>query len=172
MSCRHASGAAAYVKAAHPAWSPAAIKSAIMTTAHVMDGRKYEDKEFAYGSGHINPVKAVDPGLDSHQCAQKLLPTTLRWTCPLNVKVEPSILLFDAIGQKRTFTVTVTGPKITQQPILSGFIHWTSDDHHAVRTPLVVYTVLSSTLSPYPSSIPNKKSHFKGTSSYPKNVIL
>ncbi|XP_077247540.1 cucumisin-like [Tasmannia lanceolata] len=63
MSCPHASGAAAYVKSAHPNWSPAAIKSALMTTAYVMDLRKNEDAEFAYGSGHINPVGAVDPGL-------------------------------------------------------------------------------------------------------------
>ncbi|KAJ9679181.1 hypothetical protein PVL29_021188 [Vitis rotundifolia] len=63
MSCPHASGAAAYVKATNPSWSPSAIKSALMTTAYVMDPRKNDDKEFAYGSSHINPVKAADPGL-------------------------------------------------------------------------------------------------------------
>ncbi|XP_058106321.1 cucumisin-like [Magnolia sinica] len=63
MSCPHASGAAAFVKAAYPNWSPAAIKSALMTTAYVMDARKNEDAEFAYGSGHINPMAAINPGL-------------------------------------------------------------------------------------------------------------
>ncbi|KAL6321273.1 hypothetical protein AAG906_016307 [Vitis piasezkii] len=56
MSCPHVTGAAAYNKAAHPTWSPAAIK-------YDMDPMKNEDAEFGYGSGHINPVKGVDPGL-------------------------------------------------------------------------------------------------------------
>ncbi|PWA48270.1 hypothetical protein CTI12_AA489780 [Artemisia annua] len=63
MSCPHASGAAAYVKSFHNDWSPAAIKSALMTTATPMSPTKNNDAEFAYGSGHINPLKAVDPGL-------------------------------------------------------------------------------------------------------------
>ncbi|PIN08997.1 Cucumisin [Handroanthus impetiginosus] len=63
MSCPHASGAAGFVKAVHPNWSPAAVKSALMTTAYVMDPRKHKDLEFAYGSGQINPVAARNPGL-------------------------------------------------------------------------------------------------------------
>ncbi|MFS7910298.1 putative cucumisin [Helianthus anomalus] len=63
MSCPHAAGAAAYVKSFHPTWSPAAIKSALMTTAAPMSPTKNTDAEFAYGSGHIDPSKAVDPGL-------------------------------------------------------------------------------------------------------------
>ncbi|XP_028792841.1 subtilisin-like protease SBT4.6 [Neltuma alba] len=66
MSCPHASGIAAYVKSFHPDWSPAAIKSAIMTTAKPMNIPTNDDDhvdDFAYGSGHVNPVRAIDPGL-------------------------------------------------------------------------------------------------------------
>ncbi|PSR93152.1 Cucumisin like [Actinidia chinensis var. chinensis] len=63
MSCPHATGAAAYVKSFHPTWSPAAIKSALMTTASPMTAATNTDAEFAYGSGHIDPVKAVNAGL-------------------------------------------------------------------------------------------------------------
>ncbi|KAF6161081.1 hypothetical protein GIB67_007722 [Kingdonia uniflora] len=63
MSCPHATGAAAYVKTFHPSWSPAAIKSALMTTANPMSTATNTDAEFAFGAGHINPVKAVVPGL-------------------------------------------------------------------------------------------------------------
>lgn len=70
MACPHASGIAALVRSVHPKWSPAAIKSAIMTTADVidhsgnpiMDGHKPAGV-FAIGAGHINPVRAIDPGL-------------------------------------------------------------------------------------------------------------
>ncbi|CAA3011690.1 subtilisin-like protease [Olea europaea subsp. europaea] len=71
MSCPHLSGVAALLKSSHPNWSPAAIKSAIMTTADVVNiARKpIEDENFlpanvfATGSGHVNPSRANDPGL-------------------------------------------------------------------------------------------------------------
>ncbi|KAF6166039.1 hypothetical protein GIB67_012936 [Kingdonia uniflora] len=62
MACPHVAAAAAYVKSYHPDWSPAAIKSALMTTASEMKA-KLDDTEFGYGSGQINPRKAVRPGL-------------------------------------------------------------------------------------------------------------
>ncbi|CAA0842272.1 Subtilisin-like protease SBT1.2 [Striga hermonthica] len=71
MSCPHLSGIAALVKSAHPNWSPAAIKSAIMTTADLVNaqGRPILDEKLtpadilAVGAGHVNLSRAIDPGL-------------------------------------------------------------------------------------------------------------
>ncbi|KAI5010419.1 hypothetical protein ZWY2020_012556 [Hordeum vulgare] len=71
MSTPHLAGIAALIKSKHPDWSPAAIKSAIMTTADVTDrsGTPILDEQhkaadlFAVGAGHVNPEKAMDPGL-------------------------------------------------------------------------------------------------------------
>ncbi|XP_028776217.1 cucumisin-like [Neltuma alba] len=63
MACPHATAAAIYVKSFHPTWSPAAIKSALMTTATPMSSALNPEAEFAYGAGQINPIKAVTPGL-------------------------------------------------------------------------------------------------------------
>jgi subtilisin family serine protease len=66
MSAPHVSGVAALLKQSHPDWSPAAIKSALMTTAY--QEINHSDSEsaaipFDFGSGHIDPNKANDPGL-------------------------------------------------------------------------------------------------------------
>ncbi|CAN1139564.1 Probable LRR receptor-like serine/threonine-protein kinase At3g47570 [Linum perenne] len=63
MACPHVSAAAAYVKSFHPDWSPAAIKSALMTTASLISVEDNADAEFAYGSGQIDPISALNPGL-------------------------------------------------------------------------------------------------------------
>ncbi|XP_059661694.1 subtilisin-like protease 4 [Cornus florida] len=71
MSCPHLSGIAALLKSAHRHWSPAAIKSAIMTTADQLnlDNKPIVDQTLlpadilATGAGHVNPSKANNPGL-------------------------------------------------------------------------------------------------------------
>ncbi|CAH1433378.1 unnamed protein product [Lactuca virosa] len=63
MACPHVSGIAAYVKSYNPTWSPAAIKSALMTTASAMSAQINTDAEFAYGAGNLNQMKAIKPGL-------------------------------------------------------------------------------------------------------------
>ncbi|KAL0428959.1 UNVERIFIED_CONTAM: Subtilisin-like protease SBT1.1 [Sesamum radiatum] len=74
MSCPHISGLAALLKSLHKDWSPAAIKSALMTTAYTHDSQSSPISDaastnskiatpFAFGSGHVDPEKASDPGL-------------------------------------------------------------------------------------------------------------
>ncbi|XP_019166764.1 PREDICTED: subtilisin-like protease SBT5.6 [Ipomoea nil] len=71
MSCPHVSAVVALLKAIHPDWSGAAIKSAIMTTATTKNVKGEAIKDaygevagpFHYGAGHIQPSKAADPGL-------------------------------------------------------------------------------------------------------------
>ncbi|KAL9332566.1 hypothetical protein ACSQ67_002176 [Phaseolus vulgaris] len=63
MACPHVSGAAAYVKSFYPTWSPAAIRSALMTTARQLNPKNNLHAEFAYGAGQIDPSKALYPGL-------------------------------------------------------------------------------------------------------------
>ncbi|CAM8989685.1 unnamed protein product [Rhodiola kirilowii] len=71
MSCPHVSGIVALLRAVHPDWSQAALMSSLMTTAKVRDntgnpirdGSLIKATPFNYGSGHINPNRAMDPGL-------------------------------------------------------------------------------------------------------------
>ncbi|XP_048235395.1 subtilisin-like protease SBT3.18 isoform X2 [Ricinus communis] len=72
MSCPHVSGVVALIKSAHPHWSPAAIRSALITTASTKDtaldsilaGESMKGSDpFDIGAGQISPLKAMDPGL-------------------------------------------------------------------------------------------------------------
>ncbi|XP_057972827.1 subtilisin-like protease SBT3.9 [Malania oleifera] len=72
MACPHISAIVALIKSIYPTWSPAAIKSALVTKASIKDvygqhivaqglPSKRADP-FDFGGGVVNPNKAIDPG--------------------------------------------------------------------------------------------------------------
>lgn len=73
MSCPHLSGIAAFIMARRPEWSPAAIRSALMTSAYTSTkggASTFRDEAtqeaatpFDYGNGHVDVAAALDPGL-------------------------------------------------------------------------------------------------------------
>ncbi|CAK7340156.1 unnamed protein product [Dovyalis caffra] len=209
MSSPHVAGVASYVKSFHPDWSPSAIKSAIMTTAWPMNTSTNKAGEISYGSGHINPVKAIDPGLvyDAHKEDYITLLCGLGFdsnavqvisgdnsTCPnaktfpfsfnypamtvltspmtsflykfhrtvtnvgfsnstyrakiipspnITVQVQPTILSFKSLHEKKSFVVTVNGaglPDMSFKASASAWLLW-SDGTHSVRSPVFVLPV-------------------------------
>ena len=68
MSAPHVTGLAALLRQKYPSWTPAMIKSALMTTAtdtfaDTLAGDTRGRLPFAQGAGHVNPTAAMDPGL-------------------------------------------------------------------------------------------------------------
>uniref|UniRef100_A0A0D9Z981 Subtilisin-like protease n=1 Tax=Oryza glumipatula TaxID=40148 RepID=A0A0D9Z981_9ORYZ len=217
MATPHASGVAALVKSRHPDWSPAAIKSAILTTSDAVDGAgnpildEHHERATAFltGAGHINPARAADPGLvydiavadyagyicallgdaglgtivrnESLSCgkldknkipeAQLNYPTitvplprssssaapppftvnrtvtnvgparstyTVKLEIPrsLTMRVSPEKLVFSGVGEKKDFSVTVSGGGGGGGEVVEGSLSWVSGKH-VVRSPIV-----------------------------------
>ncbi|KAK1438131.1 hypothetical protein QVD17_03934 [Tagetes erecta] len=135
MSCPHLAGVAALLKSAHPDWSPAAIKSAIMTTASrvnrngsaILDERGLPADVLTTGSGHVYPQKALEPGLVfdiqpddyiPYLCGLGYPPQQIQIIVKKNVTCSktiqegqlnyPSFTVSLKRGERRVFTRTVT----------------------------------------------------------------
>ncbi|KAF0935343.1 hypothetical protein E2562_032039 [Oryza meyeriana var. granulata] len=71
MSCPHVAGIVGLLRTLRPDWSPAAIRSALMTTAMDVDNEHHPilnssfvaANPFSYGAGHVWPSRAMNPGL-------------------------------------------------------------------------------------------------------------
>ncbi|XP_047340222.1 subtilisin-like protease SBT4.3 [Impatiens glandulifera] len=206
MACPHVAGAVAYVKSKHPDWSSSAIKSSLMTSAWNMNSNYNLDNELGHGAGHVDPVKALNPGLvyetsiddyfklfcslgtegdklikmfkGKNKCPKGVTtsspkdlnyPTmttsvhknsnftvtflrvvtnvgnsnstyhaeTVTGDSMVHVSVEPSILSFVNLKEKKSFLVTVSGKWLNQNHI-SCSLTW-SDGTHRVRSPILLY---------------------------------
>ncbi|KAK1620287.1 hypothetical protein QYE76_025804 [Lolium multiflorum] len=113
MSCPHVSGIAALLRQARPGWSPAAIKSALMTTAYNVDnaGDIIGDMStgnastpFARGAGHVDPNRAVDPGLVYDAGAEDYI----TFLCALGYTAE-QVAVFDPAANCSTRAASSVG---------------------------------------------------------------
>lgn len=122
MSSPHIAGIAALMKELRPRWSPMAIKSALMTTAgDVLDGPNTSPAViFRQGAGHVQPLKAAEPGLVFDSDLRDWLGFLCGTEVPASICTEadipvlspadmntPSIALGSLLGQ-RTITRRVT----------------------------------------------------------------
>ncbi|GLT43939.1 hypothetical protein SLA2020_178610 [Shorea laevis] len=132
MACPHVSGLAALLISRHKEWSPAAVKSAMMTTAYNLDNRGSPIKDvyhggpatpFAIGSGHVDIQKASDPGLlydiHPHQylhylCSLNYSPSQIalfdrNFTCPKKTTMQPGDLNYPSFAVPfKSDAVTIT----------------------------------------------------------------
>jgi subtilisin family serine protease len=136
MSSPHMAGLGALMKQAHPSWSPAAIKSAFMTTATQSTnlGNPIGGDAFGYGAGFVQPNSATDPGLvyDSgfndwlaFLCGTGQLTASY---CP-SIAIDPSDLNYPSIAigslvgsQTVTRTVTNVGAAGTYTAAIDGLV--------------------------------------------------
>ncbi|KAI3909085.1 hypothetical protein MKW92_028425 [Papaver armeniacum] len=178
-----------------------------------MNNTKNSDAEFAYGSGQIDPVKAVNPGLIYDASADdyvqflcglgydsSIVKLITNSTCPISkgtttdeqqprnlnypsfgvlvkvgkkmnvnftrtvtnvgtttpttykakittsndkitVTVEPKVLSFSSLNEKKSFVVSVVGRGLAgSYETATASLVW-SDEVHVVRSPIVVYTL-------------------------------
>lgn len=217
MACPHVAGIAALLKGAHPDWSTATIRSALMTTSDPIDNTGNPIKDIgtnlqpatplAMGAGHINPNKALDPGLvydatvqdyidflcglnftpqqiktitrsSSNNCSNPSLDlnypsfianfndrnvkpdsntvkelqrtvtnvgegsfiykASLTEMKGMKVSVEPDTLVFKEINEKKSFKLSIEGPRQLDNSVSFGYLIWEdSQRKHVVRSPIV-----------------------------------
>ncbi|KAM0897117.1 hypothetical protein ACQ4PT_022786 [Festuca glaucescens] len=144
MSTPHLSGIAALLKGLHPDWSPAAIKSAIMTTSDAVDrtGVPLKDEQYrhatfyAMGAGYVNPDLAVDPGLVYDIHADDYLP----YLCGLGIGDDGAT----EIAHRPPITVNRTVTNVGKpNSVYTAVVDMPGDVSVTVRPPMLRFTELN-----------------------------
>ncbi|KAL0366229.1 UNVERIFIED_CONTAM: Subtilisin-like protease SBT3 [Sesamum radiatum] len=161
MACPHVSGTAALLKAAHPDWSPAAIQSAMMTTANPLDNTNQPIKDMAFdytaasplgiGSGLVDPNRALDPGLIYDVSHQDLRTVTnvgngaARYRVQLErpenttVRIRPQTLVFQKKYEKKSYVLTIRYKADIETQHRDGSLTWIEENgKYRVRSPIMV----------------------------------
>ncbi|XP_016648984.1 PREDICTED: subtilisin-like protease SBT5.3 [Prunus mume] len=163
MSCPHISGICGLLKTLYPHWSPAAIKSAIMTTgkntlihsSHLFLGKEhrpsfliaYECPKPAVSLTNLNYPSITVPKLNGSLVVTRTVknvgtPGTYKARIQnpdgISVSVEPNKLEFKKIGEEKSFKLLlqVIDAKAAKNYVFGKLI-W-SDGKHYVRSPIVV----------------------------------
>ncbi len=90
MAAPHVTGAAALLKQIHPAWSPAWIKSALMSTSKYMDIYNQDGtpaQPLDIGAGRLDLTNAANPGVILDPPSLSFGPVAMGMTKTLEVKV-------------------------------------------------------------------------------------
>ncbi|KAK8568969.1 hypothetical protein V6N12_007502 [Hibiscus sabdariffa] len=169
MSCPHVSGIVGLLKTLYPNWSPAAIKSAIMTTATtwdnlnepILNASNIKAGPFSYEDPYKCPPTPINltsfnyPSITIPNLAGSIKVTRtvknvgspgtyraqLRRPMGISVYVKPRKLKFEKLGEEKTFSVTlkVKNAHAVNEYVFGELIWY--DNIHYVRSPIVVKAV-------------------------------
>ncbi|CAH9079981.1 unnamed protein product [Cuscuta epithymum] len=123
MATPHIAGIAALIKQRHPSWRPSAITSAMMTSADVTDrsggailsqqaSQLAPATPFDFGSGFVNPTRALNPGLVFNTHFQQYI----QFLCAVPGVDEKSVRRAVGVGcpeNKRVWCSDLNTPSVT-----------------------------------------------------------
>ncbi|PKI40534.1 hypothetical protein CRG98_039094 [Punica granatum] len=138
MSCPHVSAIAAILKAAHPSWSPAAIKSAIMTTGKLQHQNLTPSYDLNYpsiGVGNMSGSLSVHRTVTYYGQGAAVYSSYAEYPAGVKLTVNPRQLRFSQAGEKLSYRIDFTPYQSSNGSFVFGSLTW-SNGVHQVWSPI------------------------------------